>query len=78
MSKRTKEGVGAIKKEQRQKAREGLPKYYVFIANDRHVKYGYTKLVNREKAADYVLGKWTQLGTRDQNLKDTYTMKEIV
>ncbi len=77
MSRRTKDGSGGIKKEQRQKAKEGLPKYYVFIANDRHAKYGYTKLVTREKAADYVLGKINQFGLREHNLKDTYTMKEI-
>ncbi len=77
MSKRINDGSGRIKKEQRQKAKEGLVKYYVFIENTRHIKYKYSKLVTREKAADYVLGKRNQFGGRDQNLKDTYTMQEI-
>ncbi len=78
MSKREKiPGAGKAKQAARRAAKEGLPKHYVFVMNDRHKKYKYSKLVNREKAADYVLGKMDQLGNRVHKLKDKYTLKEI-
>ena len=73
MSKRIKKGAGRIKKEQRQANKEGLPRYYVFVRNNRN---RYTKLVSRDKATDYTQGKYNKIGLRTHSLKDTYTKEE--
>ena len=68
-------GIGKVKKAQRKSNKEGLPRYYVWVVNNRTQQ---RKLVNREQALNYTDGRYNEhIGIRVQNLKDQYVLKEI-
>ena len=61
--------------------RSNYRNYYVKVFNQstKSKKYGYSKLVSRDKAMDYTHGKFDpSMGIRKLHMKDQYIMKEIV